>query len=408
MPLNILLLEDDPAKKNRLLDFINSKTGDLFGSVDTALSVNDALAKLSNREYDLLIVDIIVPAVWGGEAHESHSISLFTQIDEGVSIRRPRYALAISASDQLSAAAKEYFVGRPWGILNYSESSDECIATIEKICRYILARRNEAEQPRRCDIFIFTALMEPEFQALEAASVEWSPLEPLDEMQFVRYGRISLDSGEKTIAAAFAPRMGAVASAVLVSKVVLKLSPRILIMCGICAGLEGKAAIGDVIAAEISWDWQSGKYTDKEGVEHFEIGPHQISVDEQTRSQLLLLKRDRAFWTSLGQVSARYRQSAPNLVVGPVATGSAVLADARVSERIKATQHRNLAGLDMEVYGAYAAASACDPSLRYLALKAVCDYGDRTKDDQYQSYASEISVLAAMHFVKHYADPLLK
>ena len=34
-------------------------------------------------------------------------------------------------------------------------------------------------------------------------------------------------------------------------------------MCGICAGIPGKAAIGDVIAADSSWDWQSGKYTDK-------------------------------------------------------------------------------------------------------------------------------------------------
>ena|ERR1035437_9226381 len=97
MLLDVLLLEDDPGKKNRLLEFLNSKKGELFGKVDTALSVGDTLGRLKTHRYDLLIVDVIVPAVLGGVAHESHSIDLFMQIDEAVDIQRPRFSVAISA-----------------------------------------------------------------------------------------------------------------------------------------------------------------------------------------------------------------------------------------------------------------------------------------------------------------------
>jgi nucleoside phosphorylase len=201
--------------------------------------------------------------------------------------------------------------------------------------------------------------------------------------------------------------MGPVASAMLVAKAVLNLKPQLVVIVGICAGIQGKADIGDVIAADISWDWQSGKYFDKNGKEHFEISPHQIAIDEKTRSQLMLLKRDNDFWASLGTISAKYSRKPPKLVIGPIATGSSVLADARVSDRIKSTQHRNLAGLDMEVYGAYAAALYCDPNVRFLALKAVCDKGDRQKDDSFQQYASEVAAQTAVHFLRSYAEPLL-
>lgn len=404
MLLNVLLLEDDPGKKHRLLHFLNARKGELFAQVDTTLSVSDTLRLLKDHEYDLLLVDVIVPAVLGGTAHESNSMELFAQLDEGVGIKQPRYSVAISASEELSANARNFFVGRPWGILPYSESSNDCMATIEKICKYIIDRAAQGTPDRSCDVFVLTALMDPEFAALEATSISWEPFEPLDEVQFVKYGRVNLTSGEKIIAAAFAPRMGPVASAILVSKVILKLKPKLLIMCGICAGIKGKASIGDVIAADSSWDWQSGKYVDKGGKEHFEIAPHQIPMDERTRAQVTLLKRDTKFWSSLDAMAATVSQDRPKLVLGPIATGSAVLADSRVSERIKATQHRNVAGLDMEVYGVYAAAVSCDPKIRFLALKSVCDNGDKQKDDKFQQYASNVAALAVAQFIREYAD----
>src|SRR5690348_6952204 len=52
MPLDVLLLEDDPSKKNRLLTLLNARK-ELFNRVDTALSTNDALRHMAARLYDL-------------------------------------------------------------------------------------------------------------------------------------------------------------------------------------------------------------------------------------------------------------------------------------------------------------------------------------------------------------------
>jgi nucleoside phosphorylase len=129
-------------------------------------------------------------------------------------------------------------------------------------------------------------------------------------------------------------------------------------------------------------------------------------VDEEIRTQLMLLKRDSDFWASLGIVSAKFEKKAPRLVIGPLATGSSVLADARVAERIRSTQHRGLVGLDMEVYGAYASARACGTKTKFLALKSVCDMGDMKKDNKFQPYAAQIAAMVVAHFLKKFSAPL--
>lgn len=85
-----------------------------------------------------------------------------------------------------------------------------------------------------------------------------------------------------------------------------------------------------------------------------------------------------------------------------MATGSSVLADIRVSERIRTIQHRNVTGLDMETYGVYAAVSSTLTGADFISLKSVCDNGDKKKDDQYQQYAATISAKAVEQFIHHY------
>jgi nucleoside phosphorylase len=410
MTIDVLLLEDDPAKKTRLLSFLNGRRGDTFGRIDTSLCTADAIARMCSNDYDLLIADIVVPSSLGGAPDETYAVDLFHQIDERVGgIRPPRFSLAISAAEGLSPASREFFVGRPWGILKYDESNDEFLSTIEKICTFVAGQGQRDPVQRHCDVFMITALMDPEFVALEnSRDITWSPLEPLDTTQFVRFGTLSCTGGAPvTIAAAFAPRMGPVAAAALTAKAVMQLKPKLILMCGICAGVPGKAAIGDVVAAEFAWDWQSGKYADMDGNEHFEIAPHQVPMDDRLRPALTLLKRDGDFWNSLAPLALQAKVSLPKLVLGPIASGSSVLADSRISDRIKATQHRSLTGLDMEVYGVYAAAQSCDPNVKFLALKAVCDNGDRQKDDKYQGYASQVAAAAATRLVGCYLSGIL-
>jgi nucleoside phosphorylase len=201
--------------------------------------------------------------------------------------------------------------------------------------------------------------------------------------------------------------MGPVAASILTMKPLLKYRPSLVAMAGICAGIPGKAEIGDVIATEISWDWQSGKYVDNNGTEGFQIAPHQLGVHDACRNALWMLKRDEEFWRSLAPKALDAKVKQPKLVLGPMATGSSVLADARVADRIKENQHKNVAGLDMETYGVFAAAQAYSADTKVISLKSVCDKGDIKKNNRYQSYAASVAALTLHRFLSVHLNTLL-
>jgi len=71
------------------------------------------------------------------------------------------------------------------------------------------------------------------------------------------------------------------------------------------------------------------------------------------------------------------------------------------------TQQRKLLGVEMEVYGVYAAAAYSNrPKPAVFAMKAVCDFGDEKKDDAHQAYAAYTSANALKGFVEAYFSKL--
>lgn len=406
MTVNVLLMEDDPAKKQKLLRFLQERK-EIFGRVKTVLCTDDAESEMRDNLYDLFIADIVVPQVIGGDKSESNSIALLEKLDDGFGgIIRPRFILPVSSSGELGLEVRDFFRGRPWGIVEYSEDGGDCMSTVEEIARYVLRQSDisTTESPgiQPCDVFIVTALVDPEFSSLERQSITWGAMEPLDDAHLIRRGVLSTNQGELSVAIAYCSRMGPVAASILVTKGMLLLSPGLVIMSGICAGIPKKAGVGDVVAADISWDWQSGKYVDESGEEGFEIAPHQISIADDVRNGLISLGKDAVFWSGFSDVSRAMKVPCPKLVMGPMASGASVLADERVSSRIRKTQHKNVVGLDMETYAVFAAVQSANTSTRFVSLKAVSDNGDIMKDDKYRQYASDVAAAATVEFIKKF------
>ena len=406
-PLSLLIVEDTPNKKRKLLERI-SAAPELFAEPDIVVCTAEATRRLRDNDYDLLLLDVVVPFKSHGEPEEQNSIDLLSRLDSGVNgIRRPSHVLMMSSSSDLPQSVHDFLKGRPWGCIHYQEDSNQSLDDIERIARWVHREKSLTPKTSSCDIFLITALEEPEFTALESSLGALEPLEPLDSSQLVRYGTLNSEGREIRIAMAFAARMGPVASAILATKVVEALRPKLILMTGICGAIATKAEIGDVVAADSSWDWQSGKYVNEKSTD-FEIAPHQVNVDDpKLRSCLTLLKREDSFWGKFMGDAIKLKLQTPKLVIGPMATGAAVVADERVTRKIKEEQHKNVVGVDMETYAVYAAAKSAGYPLAFLSLKAVCDRADVAKNDEYQAYAAKVSAMSAVHFIEKYGNRFL-
>lgn len=77
---------------------------------------------------------------------------------------------------------------------------------------------------------------------------------------------------------------GLSSAAIAATKGIQAFRPRYVVMVGICAGVKGRVNIGDIVVADPSWDWGSGKTkVGTDGAQFFHPAQYQMRLDESLR-----------------------------------------------------------------------------------------------------------------------------
>lgn len=204
----------------------------------------------------------------------------------------------------------------------------------------------------------------------------------------------------KPIVAAKQDEMGMTASATLTMKIIEHFKPKYIIMPGIAAGTLKEAAdsqmFGDVVLADVVWNYSNGKYVHKDradivfGQIGFNPRPTVAKIDEE-----LLPLFEKAINTPNNETHVH---------IGALASGSTVVANRQIIEKRILGRGFDTKGLEMEGYGVvYAANHAVEPKPYAIVAKSICDFADDRKSDVYQKFAAYTSC----EFVKLMIDEVL-
>jgi nucleoside phosphorylase len=366
--------------------------------------------ELAANYFDLLILDLLLPADGMGDPELRHSIDLLSDLVSGGALHKPGRILGVTRDKQAFEEADPLFDDHLWHVIGVDDESEEWIDRVVNCVRYEkeLSEQDNEGTKYKYDVAVIAALASPELEALHAIDWNWEAERPLDYSTMVRYGEMQTPKRSYSIVSASAPRMGMVSTAILATKVTTILRPRLLVMVGICAGVESKVNLGDVLFADPCWDYQSGKHAfDETRGSHFRISPHQLGPSEAVRARADIMRRDRDVWRSIeDNWPAPSPTSRLAMHIGPIASGSAVVADESVLPAIL-EQQRQLIGLEMEAYGLMAAAHAASPKPIAFVLKSVCDFASAKKDDRFQAYAAYTSANALRVFLEKYIDEII-
>lgn len=404
--MNILVADDQPQRYSHLCARLQD-IGVLRKEIQFAASSSQARDAMAIKQFDLLILDVLIPLWPDGEPSTQHSLDLLVEIHEAEGLLRPHHIIGITADPVIIEKNSEAFTALTWTLIPYREVDDSWLLSIISSVEYLMKKCASPAPSYDTDIAIVCALNKPELEEVLKLPWNWSSgTRWLDDLTSVYDGTYGLESRQLKISAAAAPRMGMVATALLAAKIIYFLRPRWLVMCGICAGVQGKVCIGDVILADPAWDYQSGKRVRDKSNTSFSASPHQLSVSAVIRACAQDLQRDHSALSKMASDFGSDGTGSARLHIGPLASGSAVLADGEVVEEIR-QQHRDLLGIEMEVYGIYAAAYyAAEPRPACFALKSVCDFADPDKDDKYQRYAAYTAARTLQMLVERFADRL--
>lgn len=405
--MRILLVDDNSRRVAKAVKSLVESGRVGHDDIANARCTAEAVLFMQDEKFDLLLIDLMIPGRLSDDPDVKHSLQLLGEINDGGSLRKPTKIIGLTEYDAAASEAADTFRQDAWYLLITSDLSDDWLDTIVRCIDYISEEQAQRESSSYLTDVLVVAAMKSELDAVYLLDWNWRAPEPADDNTFVVLGRIDVAGKSYSVVSAHAERMGMVSAAVLASKLISIYKPRICVMPGICAGVPGRAEIGDVVFADCSWDYQSGKHAVSEhGGSIFLSAPHQIAVDVRIPPRVDQLGADTGALHAVWKQWPNRPKNPFQVVRGPMGCGSAVLADSGVVERVEA-QNRKLRAIEMESYGLLLAANyAASPRPLCIVAKSVCDFADSNKGDDHQAYACFTSARAIDLFLTRFMADL--
>lgn len=221
----------------------------------------------------------------------------------------------------------------------------------------------------------------------------------------------SLNSGKKSISFVLVKQKeaGMVSCACSCGRL-LKFNPKLVVMPGICGGINGKVRQGDILAVSTAYDYGSGKYH-ADGT--FEPSPYQCQIDPRLTRHInascqhfkeilntcaphVLNIKDRNGNT--------FTKNESNIQIkqGTMATGASVVNNQAIVDAMR-SHNRNVIAYDMEAYAlAYVCTYSSDMPIPWLVVKGVQDFPNTEDKSMYTKLAAYVSTAVAIDVVKRF------
>jgi nucleoside phosphorylase/CheY-like chemotaxis protein len=403
--IRVLIVDDDTEKVRRVVECLQH-AGVNPGHIDECRDAHKAKLLLQESSYDLLILDVVLPNRIDQEPVADGGVKLLMEVSQRERYRAPDHVVGLTAYPDAYKLAKEPFLLKSWTVIQYDPQSDEWSKHLETKAEQIIWARHavlDKGQEYASDLAIVCALDDPELSSIKTLPWHWEKWRLAADPTIYLKGSYEVSGRLYTVHAAASARMGMTAAAIVATKMVIAFRPRYIANVGIAAAIQGRANYGDVVSADITWDYGSGKYAIVDGEPRFLASPNQYQLAADLRSRVIEFADNEGL---LSEITKGWRGDRPEtrlrVLLGPVASGATVVADESKAQEI-AAQHRSLLGVEMETYAIFAAAEEC-PAPRPLAfsLKGVSDFADSRKDDRFQRYAAYTSAECLRHFAERH------
>lgn len=405
----VLIVDDNIDKINTILNSFKNEIETEKIYFDYELEIKKACRVLESNYFDLLILDIQLPSLGTGETiSKTGGIDLLHMIETIDKIKKPSAIIGLTAYDEEYDENSKAFQESLWVLIKYNRNEQAWLTKIkQKISYYMKAKENLSETNQlltKYDCAILVAV-ETEFNAVMNCGLSWEVVDKKDDSTL--YYRTKTKNGKELILAR-QHQMGMVAAALLTEKMINHFHPSMICMLGIAAGREGEVGLGDIIIANESWDYGSGKIkVSNDGTKYIlEPEPHQIAIDIRLKELLL-----RNFDDTLYEIRKIWNKNQGKKIntdikihMGPLASGAAVIQTEGILTEFIQPQNRKVLGIDMETYAVYYVAYNSSLNPKFLSIKAVCDFANQHKNDNYQEYSAFVST----HFLMNILDDILE
>lgn len=405
--INILLVEDRPEKIKNIVKVLTPFLGEEI-VLNRANDINTAKNILRQKNIDIMILDIYLPQIYGDDILQDGGITLLKTLKKSKTYSYPRYVISVSGYED-STKVFETSEGNIHKAIYYDPTNNQWEIILQQCLDTAIAIISNTVVHRlyNYEIAVICALKE-ERDAVKKflKDVKVIKIDYDDDIYYVGY--FMKDDKKIRVVISYTNQMGMVAATSLTTKMINNFAPKYMVMTGITGGTKSdKMNFGDVIVALRSWDYRAGKDIRKEEQAKHLNTINAIDIDTSMVSYCRCLAEDTSTLNAIKEsfTEGDKPEEDLQLLLGPVVSGASVVTDPQIVQDVLDNQHREVLGIEMEIYGMYYASSwALKPHPRIIAIKGVSDFADSDKGDKYHAYASYTSAKVFEVLAKNYFE----
>ena len=192
--------------------------------------------------------------------------------------------------------------------------------------------------------------------------------------------------------------------------------PRVLILMGIAAGIQGKVRIGEVVLSDrvVAYEPAAIISSSEGGSSTLEHRPEIDRLPHAMNQDVITYRADPS------RLSARFRNLGGEIPVAPagkeeefrshvastitaraatLASGEKLLRDPAKLRAVRQEQHGKVEVGEMEAAGLVAACRRAN--IPWLVIRGISDFGDQFKDDRFHHFASRAAAVVLADFLAH-------
>jgi len=241
---------------------------------------------------------------------------------------------------------------------------------------------------------VVLAALDLEARAFAPLAEDWTPMGRGERPHFV--GTI----GERRVAVLPMAGMGNVNAAIATREAVAVWNPELLLLAGIAGGFDtDDAQYGDVLVPEQVVGYEQGKIVDGETRARYQA----FRASSKFLRTCHFLTSTKWF-TDIPEAPPVKDESArpPDVRFGVVASGEKVIADKEWGENLRHVWPKAI-GVEMEGIGF--AQAAYDREVPFGVIKAISDFADRKKSDNWQPYAASVAATFVATVIRALGPP---
>ena len=406
--MKILVMDDSQDKRRQICDVLTNMCGLIQTEIDQADDLNKGRKLLFSHQYDLLVLDLVLPTNIGEDIVPDRGAHFIEEFDRYARLNKPLVIIGLTAYEDQFENMKQLYEDKLWALIQYRQESTDWQVTLQRAVQKAFDLRTaimkSLQGADRFDVAVICARSSEFVQLEQAFDHQWRDMDTNSGigLTFKRMEVLNHRAEKIRLLACCCGQTGMTATSAAATYIYTHYGVREIYMIGHCIGFPGRASKGDLFVATSEYDYLHARLAEEGGESVTEQGLYSISYSNELRTQIDAFVQE---YTPQEMIKASMRNahlddSDFSVHIGSGACGPVMVA--REQQLAEALMKRmpDLCAVDTEGYGLYAAQYMMGGRCSCLLIKGVADCGNREETPQCVAACTYKSALFLREFLK--------